>query len=100
MNLKQRLARELIYRIRRNQNGNRNTHLKTRCVLQFVEKVYFYNIEQILYPLTALPRGRAILSATAPDQARMLAVKPQSHCTVVAQMADDLRGLRPATPFS
>ena len=72
--------------------------------LQRVEKVCFFKksaCSQSLSP-NPFPRERGyITGATAPDQARMLAVshtKPLHDA--VAQMADDLYGgYAPATPF-
>ena len=71
---------------------------------QFVEKVCIYKTRansQSLSP-NPFPQERGyITGATAPDQARMLAVshtKPLHDA--VAQMADDLYGcFAPATPF-
>ena len=71
---------------------------------QLVEKVCFFKksaCSQSLSP-NPFPRERGyITGATAPDQARMLAVshtKPLHDA--VAQMADDLYGgFAPATPF-
>ena len=75
-----------------------------RCVLQFVEKVYFYKYRANSLSLTPnpFPVGRGyITGATAPDQARMLAVsRTKPLHDAVAQMADDLYGgYAPATPF-
>ena|GEM_PF-5462059 len=73
--------------------------------MQFVEKVYFYKYRANSLSLTPspFPVGRGyITGATAPDQARMLAVsRTKPLHDAVAQMADDLYGgYAPATPFS
>ena len=75
-----------------------------RAAFQLVEKVCFFKksaCSQSLSP-NPFPRERGyITGATAPDQARMLAVshtKPLHDA--VAQMADDMYGgYAPATPF-
>ena len=74
-----------------------------RC-LKFVEKVCFYKYRANSLSLTPnpFPVGRGyITGATAPDQARMLAVsRTKPLHDAVAQMADDLYGgFAPATPF-
>ena len=64
--------------------------------MQFVEKVYFYKYRANSLSLTPnpFPVGRGyITGATAPDQARMLAVsRTKPLHDAVAQMADDLYG--------